>query len=76
MELLLGFLHNPKYHIRPVLECCRDVLYPLSKEVPWGYSIPYMITGQMNEHPRSAIKQREGDQKNALTAFYDEMHDQ
>ena len=26
----------------------------------WGYSIPYMITGMLNEHPRSAIAVREG----------------
>jgi len=51
-------------------------MVPLRETIDWGYSVPYMITGQMNEHPRSAIKVRESDQKNAFTAFYDEMHDQ
>ena len=34
----------------------------LEKELDWGYSIPYMLTGQLNEHPRAAMKARdEGD---------------
>ena len=75
-ELLLGFLRNPKFHQRPIIEAVEKLMVPLRESVDWGYSIPYMITGQMNEHPRSAIKMREGDQKNAFTAFYDEIHDQ
>ncbi|MEN8255094.1 MAG: aldolase catalytic domain-containing protein [Verrucomicrobiota bacterium] len=75
-ELLLGFLRNPKFHQRPVIEAVEKYLLPLRETVDWGYSIPYMVTGQMNEHPRAAIKLRESEQKNEFTAFYDEMHDQ
>jgi len=75
-ELLLGFLRNPKFHQRPIIEAVEKLMVPLRETIDWGYSVPYMITGQMNEHPRTAIKVREGDQKNAFTAFYDEMHDQ
>jgi len=39
----------------------------------WGYSIPYMITGMLNEHPRSAIAVREGDRPDEYLAFYDQM---
>ena len=39
----------------------------------WGYSIPYMLTGMLNEHPRSAIAVREGDQPDNYLAFYDQM---
>ncbi len=74
-ELLLGFLRNPKFHQRPVIEAVEKLMVPMRETVDWGYSIPYMITGQMNEHPRSAIKVREGDRKHAYTAFYDEMAD-
>jgi len=74
-ELLLGFLRNPKFHQRPIIEAVEKLMVPLRDQIDWGYSIPYMITGQMNEHPRSAIKLREGENKNALTAFYDEIHD-
>ena len=74
-ELLLGFLRNPKFHQRPVIEAVEKLMVPLRETIDWGYSIPYMITGQMNGHPRAAIKLRESDQKNQFVKFYDEMHD-
>jgi 4-hydroxy 2-oxovalerate aldolase len=73
LELLIGFLHNPKFHLRPILECCRDCFVPLSKELDWGYSIPYAITGQMNRHPRAAIKWRAGETPDDYVSFYDQM---
>jgi len=72
LELLIGFLHNPKFRIRPVLKCCRDVFAPLKKEIEWGYSIPYAITGQLNQHPRTAIKWRAGPTPDDYVAFYDQ----
>jgi 4-hydroxy 2-oxovalerate aldolase len=59
MELMLGFLKNPKYNQVPVLEFIEKHIVNLEKELDWGYSIPYMITGQLNEHPRTAIKARD-----------------
>ncbi|OGV68411.1 MAG: nucleoid-structuring protein H-NS [Lentisphaerae bacterium RIFOXYA12_FULL_48_11] len=73
LELLIGFLHNPKFKIRPVLECCRDVFAPLSKQMDWGYSIPYALTGQMNQHPRAAIKMRASDKPDDYVGFYDQL---
>ncbi|MBI3990988.1 MAG: aldolase catalytic domain-containing protein, partial [Candidatus Omnitrophica bacterium] len=58
LELLLGFLKNPKFNLRPVLQCVQESFLPLRKKMDWGYSIPYMITGQLNQHPRAAIKMR------------------
>jgi len=58
LELLIGFLKNPKYKIEPLLEFIKEEIVSLEKELDWGYSIPYMITGQLNEHPRSAMKAR------------------
>lgn len=75
-ELLLGFLRNPKFYQRPIIDAVEKLMVPLREQIDWGYSVPYMITGQMNEHPRSAIAVREGDKKNDLVAFYDEIHDQ
>ncbi len=75
-ELLLGFLRNPKFRQRPVLEAVEKWMLPLHEQIDWGYSVPYMITGQMNEHPRAAIKLRESDHKNEFVKFYDEIHDQ
>lgn len=73
LELLIGFLHNPKFQLRPVLECCRDKLVPLTKDIEWGYSIPYGLTGQLNQHPRAAIAMRAGDAPDDYVAFYDEL---
>ena len=73
LELLLGFLRNPKFRLRPVLECIEKVFTPLWKKMDWGYSIPYMITGMLNQHPRAAIKVREGDHPDDIVAFYDQM---
>lgn len=73
MELLVGFLHNPKFHLRPVLECARDYLAPLSKKVEWGYTVPYGITGQLNQHPRPAMELRAGDTPDNYVSFYDNI---
>ncbi len=64
LELLIGFLKNPKYKLMPVLKFIEEYIVPLEKELDWGYSIPYMLTGQLNEHPRAAMKARDtGDTK-------------
>lgn len=73
LELLIGFLHNPKFRIRPVLKCCTDVFAPLAKKMEWGYSIPYAITGQLNQHPRAAIEWRAGKTPDDYVTFYDQM---
>jgi len=70
-ELLLGFLKNPKFDIRPILDLISKEMIPLSKKVEWGYVIPYAITGILDEHPKSALKLRETDQKDNYREFYD-----
>jgi 4-hydroxy 2-oxovalerate aldolase len=72
-ELMLGFLKNPKFHLRPVLECVQELLVPLAKQIDWGYSIPYMLTGQLNIHPRMAIAVRDSDSPDAYVEFYDRL---
>ncbi len=73
MELILGFLHNPKFKMRPVLECTQKIFIPLAKEMVWGYSIPYALTGQFNRHPRAAIECRAGKTPDDYVAFYDQL---
>ncbi len=75
MELLLGFLHNPKFRIRPLLEAIRDHIQPLQEKLRWGYDIPYMITGQMNRHPRAAIEfnEKTSPGERDVVGFYDLM---
>jgi len=75
MELLIGFLKNPKYKIMPVLKFIEEKIVPLEKELDWGYSIPYMLTGQLVEHPRSAMKARDEKDTN-YTKFYKDLMDE
>ncbi len=57
MELLLGFLKNPKYSLFALLTFIEQYMLPLKASgVVWGYDIQYMITGLLNQHPRDAIQ--------------------
>ncbi len=73
LELLLGFLKNPKYNLRPVLKLIEDDFLSLRNQIEWGYIIPMMITGTLNEHPRSAMEWRAGPNKDNYTEFYDKL---
>lgn len=56
MELLLGFLKNPKYSLYSLLEFIERYMVPLKQQgVVWGFDLQYMFTGQLNRHPREAI---------------------
>lgn len=71
MELVLGFLRNPKFKIRPIYQALQDQLLPLSKTIEWGPLVQYNITGQYNQHPRSAIAHRAGEMRDNYVDFYD-----
>lgn len=73
MELLLGFLRNPKFKLRPVVQLLQDHLIPLRDRVEWGPLVPYNITGQMNRHPRAAMEFRAGSDPDNFVKFYDQI---
>ena len=73
MELLIGFLRNPKYRIRPYLKVLQDHFVDLRKEMEWGPLIPYNLTGQLNQHPRAAIGVRATEDKDKYVDFYDQL---
>ena len=74
MELIIGFLRNPKFKIRPIYKVLEERLVPLSREHDWGPHVQYNITGQLNQHPRSAIAARaSGDTCDKYTDFYDKL---
>ncbi len=57
MELLLGFLRNPKYNVYPVFKFVDKYMTRLREEgTVWGYDLQYLITGLLNQHPRAAIQ--------------------
>ena len=74
MELLIGFLRNPKFKLRPIYQVLQDQLLPLSRKVEWGPLPQYNITGQFNQHPRDAMAARADDQlRDMYVDFYDRI---
>ena len=75
MELLLGFLRNPKYSMNPVLKFLQNQMLPLKKTgLVWGCDVQYMLTGQQNQHPRTAIAFT-AEQREDYAAFYQSLLD-
>jgi 4-hydroxy 2-oxovalerate aldolase len=73
LELLLGFLKNPKFDLRPILDLISKEFIPLREKIEWGYIIPYAICGMFNEHPKAAIELRAGDHKDDYREFYESI---
>ncbi len=75
-ELLLGFLKNPKYDIRPLLRFIETEIVPIKNKLKWGYDIPYMLTGQLNQHPKLAIEFLDDDRVDYANLFDDLTEDE
>lgn len=75
LELLLSFLKNPKFDIRPILEVIQEYFIKLKAGDEWGYHIPYLITGILNEHPRSGIKAMAAKEMPNLRKLYEDLRD-
>ncbi|MBU1121125.1 MAG: aldolase catalytic domain-containing protein [Candidatus Omnitrophota bacterium] len=73
LELLIGFLKNPKFDIRPILDLISKEMIPLRSKLEWGYIIPYAIAGMMNEHPRAAMALRNSTDKENYRKFYNSI---
>ncbi len=73
MELLLGFLRNPKYNVYPVIQFVDSYMNQLKKDgIVWGYDLQYLMTGLLNQHPRTAIQfTKEG--RSDYAEFYREV---
>ncbi|MBQ5312134.1 MAG: aldolase catalytic domain-containing protein [Oscillospiraceae bacterium] len=72
MELLLGFLKNPRYNLFPVIQFIEQRMNSLRDDgIVWGYDLQYLMTGLLNQHPRTAIAfTREG--RRDYAEFYKE----
>ena len=73
LELLIGFLKNPKFDIRPILDLISKEFISLREKMEWGYIIPYAITGMLDEHPKAAIELRDGKNKENYREFYESL---
>lgn len=77
LELLLGFLKNPQYSLRPILMVIEDGIKKLKEGgLIWGFDVPYMITGQLNIHPRAAMKNVGTSEWPKYTKFFDGILDE
>ncbi|HEY2494752.1 MAG TPA: aldolase catalytic domain-containing protein [Paenibacillus sp.] len=72
-ELLVSQLKNTPYKLRPVLDVIERLMIPLREKEEWGYIMPYMITGSLDEHPRSAMALRASKDKDKSVDFYDKL---
>lgn len=75
LELLIGFLKNPKFKLLPILKVIEEQLLTMREKIEWGYLVPYMITGMLNEHPRTAIAIRKTKDKDKYAEFYEDMRE-
>jgi 4-hydroxy 2-oxovalerate aldolase len=58
LELLLNFLKNPKFDVRPIYRVIQEHFVPLRQDIEWGFNDIYGISGHLNQHPREAMKLR------------------
>lgn len=75
LELLIGFLKNPKYRLRPILDCVESHIMPLRRNMHWGFDLSYMLTGLLNQHPRAAMSYLDTpeSERPSIVKFYDEV---
>lgn len=72
-ELLLGFLKNPKFNVKPVLDLIETTFIDLQHELKWGYQIPYLVTGILSKHPRSAMALMKDSKGESYGSFYERL---
>jgi 4-hydroxy 2-oxovalerate aldolase len=72
-ELIVSYLKNPRYEVRPVLEIIEKHMIQMREMWEWGYLIPYMIVGSLDEHPRVAMAQLNSADKHRYVKFYDQL---
>jgi 4-hydroxy 2-oxovalerate aldolase len=73
MELLLGLLRNPKYNNFYAIQFIEKYMNKLKEDgVVWGFDLQYMMTGILNQHPRTAIQFTKEKRKD-YSEFYKEI---
>lgn len=73
MELLLGFLRNPKFNVFHTYKFVDTYINPIKESGNvWGYDLQYQMTGMLNQHPRTAIEFTHKNRKD-YSEFYKEL---
>ncbi len=72
-ELLVSYIPKTSYEIKPVLGVIEKHMVDMRQKWEWGYIIPYMISGILNEHPRVAMAYRNTEDRDKYVNFYDSV---
>lgn len=72
-ELLVGYIQRASYDVKPVLHVIEKHMLEMRQKWEWGYIIPYMIAGLLNEHPRVAMAYRNSEERDQYVNFYDKV---
>ncbi len=73
LELLLAHLQGVSADLKPLLRVIREQLIPQSATCEWGYTVPYVLTGMTDQHPRKAIALRNSDYKDNYEDLLDDL---
>ncbi|WML39166.1 aldolase catalytic domain-containing protein [Neobacillus sp. OS1-2] len=72
-ELLVSYIQKTRYELKPVLGIIEKHMLEMRQRWEWGYIIPYMISGVLNEHPRVAMAYRDSAERDQFVDFYDKV---
>ncbi|MFJ8258284.1 aldolase catalytic domain-containing protein [Peribacillus asahii] len=72
-ELLVSYIKKTSYELKPVLGVIEKHMLEMRQKWEWGYIIPYMISGVLNEHPRVAMAYRDSADRDKFVEFYDKV---
>jgi 4-hydroxy 2-oxovalerate aldolase len=56
-----------------VLDIIERHMIAMREQWEWGYIIPYMVSGVLDEHPRVAMALRSSADKDKFVDFYDRL---
>ena len=59
----------------PILDVIGKNIIPLREKIEWGYTIPYMLAGVLDQHPEASMKWVEGGgpNKHNYVEFYKQI---
>jgi 4-hydroxy 2-oxovalerate aldolase len=72
LELLLFYLDNPRYDVRPILDMVETFAY-LRDDLRWGYHVPYALTGYFNAHPKAAIERMAREDRYKVREMFEQL---
>jgi len=72
LELLLMYLDDPRFDVRPIIDLVDDFA-GLRDELRWGYHLPYVITGWLNLHPKAGIDRMKREDRYDCLEFYETL---